>query len=440
VTSKSLDWNWDRSVYVTGEISDESVAALLPQILKLKQQSADPITVGIDSVGGSIHATNQLLKILRSPDQQGRRCRVVTVAINKAFSAAATLLALGDYAVAMPSAQVLYHDLRYGEVFDVTSTKAAKAAADLSRENDELALRLAKLVVERVTWNMIDLAEDFESVTNRYPKVASEVEKIAVDMNLQQTTPRLRLAGLICSLFAQTSPVGDLLLGKTIKRLQTWRKLEVAYNAFGDQNKPELESRALFRNDNPLTSIISQTFPDRPAFMWETRGGLKDDLSLFLLLALTHAIEDDHFRVTDESVAELMREYQFFRELRQPEHVELVMDILIQNDIPLFGVVLTGKDKDVKDEEHKNLVLELFPQAQIFWAFVLVLCRNLLNGEHLLSLSDVLYLGLVDEVVGRKKPEPRRLYRHRMDAERLAAAQQAGIKNAPAAGPSTPQE
>ena len=109
-----FDWDWDNAILVKEEITDAYVGTLLPHVLKLKQRNVSPITVGIDSVGGNLHAAEQLMNVLRSPNQHGQNCQIVTVAINKAFSAAATLLTLGDYAVAMPSAEILYNDVRYG--------------------------------------------------------------------------------------------------------------------------------------------------------------------------------------------------------------------------------------------------------------------------------------------------------------------------------------
>src|SRR5262245_9048673 len=92
--------NWDSAVSVSADISDAMVASLAPQILKLKQRNPEVITVGIDSVGGSVSAVTQLLGLLKAPGASGEVATVITVALNKAYSAAATLLGLGDYAVA----------------------------------------------------------------------------------------------------------------------------------------------------------------------------------------------------------------------------------------------------------------------------------------------------------------------------------------------------
>ncbi len=97
---------WNRAIYVDGKIDDELVKKLTPEILRLKQKSKQPITVAIDSYGGNIPALEALIGLLKAPDQDGRRCEVYTTVTNRAYSAAANLLAFGDYAVAFPHAQI----------------------------------------------------------------------------------------------------------------------------------------------------------------------------------------------------------------------------------------------------------------------------------------------------------------------------------------------
>jgi hypothetical protein len=216
-------------------------------VLKLKQSGNRSITVGIDSVGGNLLATEQLLKILKAPNQDGQIPWILTVALNKTFSAAACLLALGDYAVAMPSAQVLFHDVRIGEVHDVTPTRAATAARELSRENDRVALLIAKSVAKRLAWNSIDLKRTYPEARKRIPELAKEVDALRAPQNLQADSPYFDLAGLICSIYEQTSPVGDRLIVKSVQHLTHWRKLEIAFESFKTINRPDTDAHALFR-------------------------------------------------------------------------------------------------------------------------------------------------------------------------------------------------
>ena len=91
--------NFERSLFLTGKITQEAAYALSPRIKELRAASGDPITLYIDSPGGSSAVAEGIRFLIKAPDQDGRRCRLITVVIGTAASAAADLLALGDYAI-----------------------------------------------------------------------------------------------------------------------------------------------------------------------------------------------------------------------------------------------------------------------------------------------------------------------------------------------------
>jgi ATP-dependent protease ClpP protease subunit len=66
--------NWDRSIHINEKLDDALVKHLTPEILRLKQRSSAPITVAIDSFGGSIASLESLIGLLKAPDQDGNRC------------------------------------------------------------------------------------------------------------------------------------------------------------------------------------------------------------------------------------------------------------------------------------------------------------------------------------------------------------------------------
>lgn len=98
--NKLFTINWDRSIIVDDVINDDLVRRLTPKILNFRQQSNAPITIGIDSPGGSLESLRVLLGLLRGPNQDGESGEIYTVAINKAYSSAANLLSYGNYAIA----------------------------------------------------------------------------------------------------------------------------------------------------------------------------------------------------------------------------------------------------------------------------------------------------------------------------------------------------
>ena len=105
--------NYDRSVTICGVIDDALAARLLPEIVKLQSISREPITVYIDSPGGDTECAKLLLDALRASDQdQSEPCRLITVALGEASSAASDMLMAGDYALAYPYSRILCHGTR----------------------------------------------------------------------------------------------------------------------------------------------------------------------------------------------------------------------------------------------------------------------------------------------------------------------------------------
>jgi ClpP class serine protease len=66
-----LALNWNRAIHINRTIDDALLKELTPVILGMKQDSSDPITVGIDSPGGSIAAVESLLGLLSPPIKTG---------------------------------------------------------------------------------------------------------------------------------------------------------------------------------------------------------------------------------------------------------------------------------------------------------------------------------------------------------------------------------
>ena len=89
-----------RSIQVNGVIDDQLISKLAPEILALRRGNLEPITVYINSPGGMVRSMETLLALLQTRDQDGNAPRILTVVFGIAGSAAATLLGLGDYAVA----------------------------------------------------------------------------------------------------------------------------------------------------------------------------------------------------------------------------------------------------------------------------------------------------------------------------------------------------
>lgn len=91
-----------RAVWIDGELNQKLLDRVQPENLALSTKSDEPITVYINSPGGT-NTVGQRIRDLLSP------CRTITVACQKAQSAAADLLSAGDWAIAQPGSMLLYH-------------------------------------------------------------------------------------------------------------------------------------------------------------------------------------------------------------------------------------------------------------------------------------------------------------------------------------------
>jgi ATP-dependent protease ClpP protease subunit len=150
--------NPDRSINLFGEFSEELTAVLLPEVLKLRSQNNEPITAYIHSRGGLISEFEAAEAALRARAIDGTECRIITVAVGDVSSAAAFLLTLGHYSIAYPQSTLLFHGIRIGDV-QVTFEGARNMAGYLARINRKVARRIAKAILPRVMFRLLQLRQ-----------------------------------------------------------------------------------------------------------------------------------------------------------------------------------------------------------------------------------------------------------------------------------------
>jgi ATP-dependent protease ClpP protease subunit len=132
--------NADRGIYVSDAIDDGLVARVTPQIMSMRRASGEPISVFIDSCGGSTFGAEVLAGLLKTPDQKGRRPWINTVVTGFACSAAANLLLQGEYIAAYPHAHIHFHRTRT-EDEEITAEKARKLQK-VKQRHQQIVLRL----------------------------------------------------------------------------------------------------------------------------------------------------------------------------------------------------------------------------------------------------------------------------------------------------------
>jgi ATP-dependent protease ClpP protease subunit len=154
--------NADRAIWVQGRLDDSLLTRLIPQIVTFVQQNRSPITVFIDSRGGNPYVALTILTLLKWPDpRDNSRCRVITVAQGRAASAAAQLLAGGDFAIAYPASKLHYHGSGGLTSERLTADIAQRAAMATALQDEQLAASLARLCLRRLMFIASSLRPTF---------------------------------------------------------------------------------------------------------------------------------------------------------------------------------------------------------------------------------------------------------------------------------------
>ncbi|MGC2960158.1 ATP-dependent Clp protease proteolytic subunit [Paraburkholderia graminis] len=404
--------NWDRCIHIDDVIDDQYIDRLIPKILELRHSSNEPITVAINSPGGSLTALDVLLGLLTGPDQDGQVGKIVTVSVRNAHSAAANLLAFGTYAVALPHSEVLFHDVRYSGMEDVTPASARMAAARLQNANEEFSLRLAGRVFRRLAWNYIDLKPKFSAFQTRFP-ATYETYRLAIDscQASQDGSERADIAGFATALFGEVSAASESLIHATVERLMRWglttriAKALPKYRIKGSR-KPGL----LDGTKNLFDELMKAGDSSVGKELWDKA---EPDLHLFSLLLVeniskSETTKDFSFSKTLEAVND---DFKLIESINDPSHRRVITRNMLRYDHIFFSSEEQKMVNGTNEDERKSAFEAARPNAELFWFFCVLLCRELFNGEHRLSPEDAQVLGIVDEVAGGGRIQSRREYR-----------------------------
>ncbi len=179
-----------RSISIDGRLDEALLERLRPQIAELTAQSREPITVFIDSWGGSAAAGERILGLLRSTSHASESpCRINTVAAPTAGSAAADLLSAGDLALAYPQSTLLYHGTRWPLPEQrLTGDLAAKIGHALPTLDEIFAAKLAQNSLRRFRFIVSALRPMFE------PHRAEADDPKLGDLDCLQTILRAKLS------------------------------------------------------------------------------------------------------------------------------------------------------------------------------------------------------------------------------------------------------
>lgn len=397
--------NWSRSLIIDSAIDDQLVKTLTPKILELRSAGTDPITIGINSPGGSLASLDVLLGLLTGPNQDNKKGSIITVATHRAYSAAANLLAFGDYAIAQNHSTVLYHDVRYGKIEDVTPEKARGTARSLQAVNDRFSLRLAHIIIKRLIWIYLDLRDDFQNTNVKYPETHSRYSEVVDAFAATAGSYKnFDLASFATSLWAKLSPQNDELIKRVMDRLARWVHLTKFVNTFPSYRAKRSRSPGLLDGSRHLHKL----FGGKLEHLESCEPSLKLFLSLVIADISGTKTERANFTATLDRAA---REFAILDSMNDPHHINYAMELLLEH-VHIFMPLAPDLELNKLTEDERAVKLaNASLYATLLWHFCVLLCRELFEGEHILNPNDAQLLGLVDEVAGGGPVESPRDFR-----------------------------
>ena len=151
----------NRRIFIHGEINDESANDFLSQMLYLEQESSEPITIYINSPGGSVNAGLVIYDCIQSSEVE-----INMICAGMAASMAAVILAGGQKGrrFILPHSKVMIHEplISHGVGGSATSIKNISDSIIETRElvNNILAKHTGKTVDE------VNKATSFDNYMN----------------------------------------------------------------------------------------------------------------------------------------------------------------------------------------------------------------------------------------------------------------------------------
>lgn len=344
-----------RGIYVIGELNDDLLGKVIPQIVALRQTQEAPITVYISSPGGSMRTLDVLSGALQCGDMDGEYCDTITVAIGDAASAAAILLTLGGYAVAFPQSGIHFHGARMDELRHVTMEDAAEWSALLATRNRESATKVANCVIRRLV--------------HRFTLCADEITDVR---EADHSTSLLEaFAGCIKK---HLSTSASSVLDRTMERTRSAVTL-------ADEVFPKIsfgESETLLQQDTKVFEAVLryEVSKERPS----------------------------EWRLDEEGISTITSDYLLVREYQIGDHNKALRWILATfGELFLESLQEHQEYEKVKAESAKAartwLLKNVRPRIRPFWYFTVCLSKQLQEGENQLTSTDAYWLGVVDEVV-----------------------------------------
>jgi ATP-dependent protease ClpP protease subunit len=356
--NKDYRENPSRCVHILGKINQEMLHTLTPQINLLRASSRDAITAYIDSAGGYSVAAEAIRCLITSPSQDGAKCRLIAVVTGTAASAAADLVALADYSIAYPHAEIICHGSKHLWDEELTYEYASLLAADLHDTNERIALRLARHSFPRIIWRLTQLGDPFNHFR-------------------EETTELGHLIGTLAEKFKAENK------GLLKEALEKQKIISVLTNCvrthFRRFKNPGAMSKCQVQGEI-LKAIINHKMKVHDGDGWSVDSqGLQD-------------ISNDFTLVDD---------FYYGSQTKDLESFNIYGRLLLK---PTETTELRSKT----EEQQKQFVIERASlKLKRIWYFAVSLCRLLQSKDYKLTPEEAYWMGVVDEVPGSGLPNDR---------------------------------
>jgi len=351
--------NHARSVEIFGEFTHELACCLASKIAALQAESDDPITVYINSDGGSVRVLDILHGLLGASAFDRGGAQFITVAVGDAYSAAANILAFGYYAYAYRHSIIHFHGVRTRELPD-TFESATQTVTELQKTNRTIARKLSRSMIARIVFRYQALQSKFRP--GKYRKDDGHLADLHCFLDLIHSHLSSRTRQLIWKTFEHVSK-SSYLSGKIVSSVKFTKRTSVAAVAADD-------SRV-------LQAVVKHELKENKKNLW---------------------------RLDERGMNQIVSDYLIIREYHFGSHLRLLDELL-----KAFGILfLTATEQQhyvrMKKEDKKREYLQrrALPKLNPLWFFIVSLCNFLMEGENHLTPTDAYYIGAIDEVIGTK--------------------------------------
>ncbi len=371
--------NHDRSITISGVIDDALVSRLLPEIVKLQSVSRDPITVYIDSPDGDTEDAKTLLEALRSGDQdQSEPCRLITVALGKASSAASDILMSGDYALAYPYTKVLCHGTRHliSRPTALTKDVAANFAKNMAGLDEGFAIALARNCVDRFMFRISRIWQAMNDLAETGPGLFGDDDIPTAKGIAQEFCVFLRANGL----------TGERILEQLVAAGES------AYAVITFVGRSDLFDARKAKDDPAGKDMAVRT-----AILADALANSSTE-SEFSGLEANYRVLCDFFEDHHRNMIERLRR-------------RWSTDICGYRDYQRA----TAANHSNEDERIKQIESWVTARCFSLWFLFVFFCRQLQTGDFPMTATEAYWLGLIDEVIGLDLPSPRILVENAPD-------------------------